>query len=84
MPGVQHADIAELGRGLRRVSAACPALAGLVAVVAGIQSVTDPVPEWWFIGPSAREQRSSPKETMTDGRILEGGRDRRDRDDPGV
>jgi len=33
---------------------------------------TDAVPEWWFMGPSASERPSSPKETMTDGRVLEG------------
>jgi len=32
----------------------------------------DAVPEWWFMGPSARERQSSPKEAMTDGRVLEG------------
>jgi len=34
--------------------------------------MTDAVPEWWFMGPSARERQSSPKEAMTDGRVLEG------------
>ena len=60
--GVRCADLADLRRGLRRLSAPRSALAGLVAILARVQGMTDAVPEWWFMGPSARERPSSPKD----------------------